>query len=392
MISFLRPPCVIEETLDNIHIALKSLIKTSATLREEIHTFVIRHVGYDDGAERDWTQYEEFWHALQVDPLMVEQLKLLRPRWDSDTKTLFINGALREDKTHLKSVTGLLFWASSWVNFSDTRFGKVGSCGRRWLISQAMGYGEIYEIIYANPKISKYHSSGYRRMQQPERLLLTTASFSTYPVESFILEMLEDDRFYLRADSLWSDILAESQFVCNISDAVWDLIVDTGGITIDGSTFREYVVEAMHVSIGFVYQEAFWELGKPPVALTQGNLTANVARLSEQVDEPTDRVSRQLWHCLRMGVSPSHVEQVLTLWREVPCSSGLVEKGHGMGATQSRFHPMLNMESLTGRQLLRDSCTLLARKKEDIHKEALVAKLDELINSNKIKRTCIVRS
>ena len=99
----------------------------------------------------------------------------------------------------------------------DTRMGGVGPCARRWLLSKALCLDAWYEEMRSDPTIPKYYSSGYKRFGVEVRRYLATLAVMTYPVENFIVEMLEDDRLLALYDHLCLELEEQIGYVANLS-------------------------------------------------------------------------------------------------------------------------------------------------------------------------------
>ena len=69
----------------------------------------------------------------------------------------------------------------------------------------------------------------------------------------------------------------------------------------------------MYVSVAFFWREAFAELDRLPLSLTQGNIAANVEDLVGWEIPPDEPTAKQMWNCVRGGVvAQAFVVRLLT--------------------------------------------------------------------------------
>eukprot|EP00969_Alexandrium_andersonii_P073476 3241095-Alexandrium_andersonii.AAC.1 len=79
-------------------------------------------------------------------------------------------------------------------SWSETRWVKIGRCGRMFLRGLAVGIEGIVQVAQQDDCISKYRLGGFERLSGEVRLLLAVAGFAARPVEAVQLELLRDDR------------------------------------------------------------------------------------------------------------------------------------------------------------------------------------------------------
>ena len=114
------------------------------------------------------------------------------------TNQLLANPSLAADARGVDSVCGLVLYASSWDNFSDTRLGGVGKCCRKWLLSMFLGLTQLFKDTWDDRTTSRYYASGNNRLGHEQRLWLCIGAVAWLPVESMVVALLEDDRLLCR--------------------------------------------------------------------------------------------------------------------------------------------------------------------------------------------------
>ena len=307
--------------------SVRSLLNVSAGIRQHARIWLTQVLSYDDGHTIDWTERVPFWKALGADTEMLERFEAVNPRWDAALDTMFATAALRHDPNGFEKVYQLLLYVLSWVKFSDTRFAAIGKCGRRWLLSVAMGLDNLFRQVQADRKVSRYYSNGYLRCKFEVRWWLSTAALAFYPTESMMLDILEDDRFYKRRDELLATLAEEMHYVNDLPLSTFKAVVDAAGLPCTADELRSSVLQSMLISVGFCHKEAFEETNELPIRLTQGNINDNVANVAMQLNEPDEPRTKQLWNCLRQGVHRDFVVRLLQLVKDSPCTTGLSETG-----------------------------------------------------------------
>ncbi len=154
----------------------------------------------------DWDFRERVWQALGVDVDNMIMFRKINPWWDPTTKQLFVNPSIAADLAGVDSVCGLVLFASSWDNFSDTRLGGVGKCCRKWLLSMFLGLTQLFKNTWDDRTTSRYYAGGYNRLGNEQRMWMCIGAVAWLPVESMVLDLLEDDRLLCRLDAILEDI------------------------------------------------------------------------------------------------------------------------------------------------------------------------------------------
>jgi hypothetical protein len=367
-----------KQLLEDVHISLKALINTSADIRDRARQFIARHLVFDVGLTTPREQREVFWKALGVPVDMLEELLVLNLRWDVASKQLLVDPRMRDDPMCISRVDACLQYCLSWISFSESRFSKTGACGRRWLLSQAVGADALYDDMVNDPEVNNgYYANGYSRCcSEDVRKFLCVAAFASLPAEAVSLELLEDDRLLRRYAELLEVFHSELDYVRNMPEGLFQEISMMAGLHSDGAALKQWVLLSMHISAGYMHRGTFADVQRDPLRLTQGDIAANVETLLDDRDLPTDVTVRQLWNCLRMGVSARDVRQLLELLRDAPYTTGLCEKGHGQGAAVAKKHSEYCQDSLLERSMTNESRRLLAVNTAELYEATLQAKLE----------------
>jgi len=317
-----------EQILKDIHNAMKSLTNTHTEIRKHITSFYVKHVSHEAGHTLPWETRKQFFTAMGVASDMLENFERVNPWWDTVSKTLFVNPDLKNDPDGQKRVEQLLLYAATWSDFSETRFGAIGSCGRAWVLSQALGLDSLANLTLQDPAVIKFFLRGYgTHCTEKVRRWLAIASLAFYPAESMMMSLLEDDRFYKRANELWADISVEHEYVNQLNVDVFREIVRVTGLPDTVEEFRHDTLRAMNISVCFISVECFEEMRCHPLDITQGDIEAKVRALAAEPDPPTDPTTRQMWTRMRDGLHIDFVVRTMTLVKDAPCTTLLSEQG-----------------------------------------------------------------
>jgi hypothetical protein len=344
-----------ESILEDTHISIASCRNGSNALHYYVDSFLTKHMHYSDH-HNDFAERGLFWTALGVPASMLDTVLEVDPRWDFELKILRVNGALEADPQGLKKVVGIMLFCLQWRNWSETRWAGVGVAARRLILSLSVGLETLVKMVMQSGGSSndKYHLGGFKRCSPKVKLYVAIASLALYPVEGFSISLLEDDRFLLRAPTLWEDILEELQYVSSMSMSVWNAIaVVVGDTDLNGWGLRSFTLQAMHVSLAYLDLNAYAQLREYPLSLTQGNVDLNVDALARAETEITDFTVSKIQYCCI--VMPAKTRRSLRLLQDVACSTALVEKGHAAGAVVKRFHQSLGPASLRARALVSEA-------------------------------------
>ena len=168
---------------------------------------------------------------------------------------------------------------------------------------------------------------------------LTTCSFVFLPVESVVLALLEDDRFYLLADPLWTAMRDEIRYVSLLPVDFFADIAEVVGLGISGGVLKHETMRSLHISCAYYWAESFAEPKRDPWQLTQGDIVTNIGALRDREAAPRDYTARQLRNALRCGKELGEVVRSQMLLRDAPATTGLAEKGHGMGGWRDAWAP-----------------------------------------------------
>lgn len=161
-------------------------------------------------------------------------------------------------------------------------------------------------------------------------------------------------------------IIDEAAYVSTLPADVFAETVVAADLPWSGDQLRQETLQSLHIARGYLHMESFRELQHYPWSLTQGDVEANVLALRGLPNAPADVTAAQMWHALQAGFSEGRMTRATNLLKETLTTTGLAEKGHGLGASVMRRHHMVCGDTVAARVLGSESRALVARRQEDI--------------------------
>ena len=159
-------------------------------------------------------------------------------------------------------------------------------------------------------------------------------------MEAMLVDLLEDDRFFLHHDCLWEGRFDQLEFLTLAPDYFWERIA--GALHVLSPEFKSLVLDCAVVSIGYLWVGTFQPLSQPPWKCCLGDIDASIQELR---DGPTmsDRTSWKMQMMVRLGYD-AEVASGLRLMRQTSLTAVLVEQAHGSAAQVVKRHVQVGAE------------------------------------------------
>lgn len=109
------------------------------------------------------------WRLLGVPADKVELFGLIDPLWEDGA--LWVNPYVLEDEETASKVTEVLFFASKWRTFSNSRWLTMGYATRALVLSLAFGLEHWVALVRADPKASDYYLHGFSRLSPALKII-----------------------------------------------------------------------------------------------------------------------------------------------------------------------------------------------------------------------------
>jgi hypothetical protein len=113
------------------------------------------------------------------------------------------------------------------------------------------------ESVVANPSVMKHHINGFTKLGEVERKFIAQVSLASYPSDTLLSELLEDDRVCRRAAELQECMAEEMSYLAELPLQVYALIGGTCGMS--SYELKGCCLRAGHVSCAFALYRIFQE-------------------------------------------------------------------------------------------------------------------------------------
>ena len=363
-----------ESLLEDVHILCSSLLRASTGLHKNVREFVARCVSFDRDPPDNVQDIEALWTSLDVEPHMLDMMVKVNPYFNG--QKLRVSASLESEVDAINTVVTVVRYCMHWVDFSDTRWTKVGQAGRLFMRSVLIGINEIVNMTVADDAVSKWHLNGYlKRGSVAAKSYLAVSALAARPSESFLLELMEDDRFLIHYQRMWQVLSDEHQYLLGLPMLIYSTLAEV--VHTDAQEFRSQVITCSVVSIGFLEMELWQPLSQPPFKYLIGNVHDNLAGLLSETNV-IDVVSGKMQALAAAGFM-EEVESACVLARESSWTTILVEQAHGSAAQIMHRHPQLEAEALCNRATVHNGRTLFYSGTFEKHEARLVSMQEELM-------------
>ena len=342
-----------DELLESIHISVSALLRASQGLFLVVPEFIATYVAFDSPDPSNPEDVHWLWLSLEVPPKLLDLFVKVNPQWHGDR--LHCSSMLSADRDGgISAVTTLLHACLHWVDFSETRWTKVGMCGRYFLRSLLMGVDKLAHLAMRHDAVCKWHLGGFvKRCSPPVRQYLAIAALSARPSEGMLFELMQDDRFLLKHDVCWQGLRDEHRY---LEDApLYFYATVSALLNVDCDWYRTSVLENSLISVSYLQMDCFGPLEQAPLKYVVGDTKAMIKLL--MTDDISDPLALK-WQGLATSGFEEELAAGIALFKEASFSTIIVEQAHGSGSQVMRRHPMLETRSLTVRMTLHN-CRML---------------------------------
>jgi hypothetical protein len=157
-------------------------------------------------------------------------------------------------------------------------------------------------MIRDDSKCSDFYIGGFARLSSSLKLYSCVVALASYVADSFLYELLQDDRVLRRID-LFRDVMTdELRWLSGLHESIFvRLSKITGSDDLGPVGLRTAVMHAGMVSASFTTHRVLRVATSVPWSLAIGDIKANLSVLSEAVDMPRETVAGKIWCLLRSG-------------------------------------------------------------------------------------------
>ena len=368
------PLVVGDDLIGNVHITISALLRASTGLLMSVPAFIVTYVVFDGAVPVDPMQVENMWAFLDVEQKLLDLFIKVDPRWDG--KMLHVRSDLLEDSNPIDCVTTVIQYCLRFVDFSETRWCKVGESGRLFTRASLVGLDQLVKLTEKNDAVCCWHLRGYTtKGSDSVRLYLAVASLAARPTETMLLSTLEDDRFLLHADEWWSLLFEEVNYLTTVAPPLLFTSI-AAWLSVDVGEYKSHVVRTALTSVGYLYLDLWKPLEEDPWRHVMGNIPDNIERL-KGADVPADEVSAKMQALAVLGFE-SEVTAACYLVKESSLATTITEQAHASGAQLMRRHPQIDINSLVDRMTVHNGRTLFYMGRDEKAHTQLTQRLEEV--------------
>lgn len=345
---------------DNLFIACESLRNNFHHLARHLCSWLPAVVAFDRAV--DDTEEAIWWRALGIPCTWVEDFVEVGAVWSSGQ--LRVRDSLRNDPEAFAKISRIWMWAMRWRKLCITRWVTVGLASRALLRTLALGLPALMQQTSDDPLVSQYHAHGFSRCGPEEQQFTAIAAMASYPIESWLAEVVLDDRIGRRAEELGETLLEEVQFVEDLPRSFWQRLESAVNLP-SWHNLRSAVLEAIHTSISYIHHKTLKKASGLPWSLCRGDIKANLREFAAKDLPPdADSVSSSIKGLLTLGVSEMELVDAISLLGEVGWTTKAAEQLHGSIAVVHRLHKDLDSSSLSLRAYIH-ACRALFQEDPD---------------------------
>ena len=359
---------------DNLYISIESLRNTFSHLASHLGQWLgvvvtyTRHV--DDDAEEKW------WRLLGVPADWVDDFVAVAPRWSSGQ--LHCRAALQDDPESFQHITRIFLWCMRWTKFSMTRWLTVGISCRAFLRSLSVGIVSLMQFVRDDPSVSDYHAHGFAKCGEHEIRYTIMAALASYPTESWLAEIILDDRIAGRAELLQDVLVDELNFLEQVPESAWERLSDL--LDVDPwHRLRHGVLSSAHICVAYLSRKTLKCAIGYPWRLCRGDIKHNLEELRRNaLPANADSTTKKIKAMLELSWPVDELIGAVKLFSEVGWTSKAVEDMHGSIAVVHRLHKDLDGSTLALRAFVHACRALFRPDVEENVMRRLIARCDGL--------------
>ena len=241
------------------------------------------------------TVLHQLWTLLGLESSLVDTLVELGVHVKDGQ--VMVSLSCQGDPSLMENLSGVMLSLLSMKQVTESRWLMIGCSMRSLTACTLLGLDGLLEHTMADPSVSLYHLSGAKRFVGQARVFAMMAGLCSFVGDSFVADVLEDNRVPRRVDELESGLRSEMDFVMSLSHEVYSLVGSVCNFT--GARLRSEVVAACTVSYSYIYERTILPAKNLPWSLCSGNIQQN---LSDLKDYPEPAEPRRLpldYYCLR---------------------------------------------------------------------------------------------
>ena len=286
------------DAVNDLHICIEALRNSYDLIHSHLHTFLEHKVSFTD-ADYDEADVASFWTAFGAEGQWLDQLVELNPWW-ADGR-LWISSKCKDWHDIDMKLSKTLLYIFKFRMFTESRWCTAGPACRALVASLAVGLGGLVDLIRKNPKASDFFLHGFGKLSAGARKYSAIAGLSAYVPDSFLVELLADDRVARRIGDLESVMSEELQWLDSLPALTWDRLANIADCGWGPSQFRTAIIHSGIVACGFLNRRVLSAARGLPWSLAKGNIDENIIALGAQATAPDEPCAAKIYRLFHLG-------------------------------------------------------------------------------------------
>lgn len=296
----MSPYMVSSAIVQDLHIAIESLRNSVLLLHSHLGLFVRGAIAFThEPYDRD--EVYEFWVALGVGADVIDEIVDLNP-WYTDGQ-LWVSGKWEHSDILHERISVVFLHVFRLKRFAETRWCTAGASCRALTACLAVGLEKLVTIVREDPKASDYYIHGFTRLRPPVKKYMALAAVVSYVPDSFLGELLEDDRITKRLGVFESVMTEELAWLEGLKPLTWQRLAHLAGNETTPQALRSEALLGGQAACSFVTNRVLTAAKGMPWCLARGDLDAKLKDLASLSEPPADDTAAKVYRLVRQGRS-----------------------------------------------------------------------------------------
>ena len=288
------------DVVRDLHICIESLRNSFLMLHSHLRPFLREaNIGFDhEPYNRDHVY--EFWVALGVGGDVVETFVDVNP-WFSGGR-LWVSGEWEGNEELEENLSRMILYLLKLKRFTESRWCTIGPSCRALVACLACGLEFLVAIARKDPRTSEFYISGFSRLTQQVKQYAVLAALVSYVPDSFLLELMEDDRVASRLAAFEAVMIEELGWLDKLSPLTWQRLAHVAGSdTWPSQEVRTDVLLGGHLACSYITDKVLTVARGMPWCLARGEVDQKLRDLASMSTPPDDDTATKIHTLLREG-------------------------------------------------------------------------------------------
>lgn len=268
---------------EDLDIVLEAMRNSFGLLHGHLKRFIHESLDFS-GKPQGEDEDTAFWVSLGVAPDIVETLVDLGLRWCKGC--LYVSSKHRRSEDLVAKVSSAMVALFRFRKFSDSRWCTVGDSCRTLTAALCCGLGGLVALVRSSPTTSDFYIHGFERLGVDVLRYVAIAGMSSHFADSFLAELMADDRVARRETELQQVIVGEAAWLSNIGGPTWARLALVISGDYDHRRLRSECIESAVIAGGFVTRRVLRPLQMRPWNPTTSDIGENLGMIERQAQKP----------------------------------------------------------------------------------------------------------